>query len=305
MHIRSIFNLYNFTMKSANNEIITEIAPIKNKFDYYAIARNKTEFDYPVHRHDAYELNFLFGCRGARRIVGDSIEELGDFDLVLIGPGIEHGWEMHKCTSKKIKEFTIQFGPGFYVPDYLRGNGFGHIARLLEQSANGVAFGIETVLRTFYLFEAITNDDASFDRMFNNHKLMDILGRAKDFRPLASSTFSHKYTSNDSRRITKVQTYINEHITQKIRLIDLANIAGMTESSFSRFFKLHTGFSVSEYIMDMRLGEASRRLVYTKMSVSEICYECGFNNVSHFSRCFRERKKCTPTDFRAMYKQKD
>ncbi len=123
-------------------------------------------------------------------------------------------------------------------------------------------------------------------------------------RVLSSATFSNAYTTNDSRRITKVQKYIAEHVTEKIRLIELANLAGMTESSFSRFFKLRTGLSVSEYIMNMRLGVATRRLVDTQMTVSEICYECGFSNVSHFSRCFREKKNCSPSEFRAMYKNK-
>lgn len=291
-------------MKSPNKEIITELVPIKGKYDFYAVAREKSEFDYPVHSHDAYELNFIYGCRNARRIVGDSIEVLDDFDLVLLGPGIEHGWEMYNCKSNKISEFTIQFGPDYYNPDYLRGNNFDSIVRLLDKATNGMAFGTETVLHTFHYFNKIAEGTSPIARMYDLLKLMDILANSKDMRMLSSSTFSHKYTSNDSRRITKVQTYITEHITERIRLIDLANIIGMTESSFSRFFKLHTGLSVSDYIINMRLGEASRRLVYTKMPISEICYECGFNNVSHFSRCFRERKKCTPSEFRAMYKQK-
>lgn len=292
-------------MEIINKETITEIVPINSKYDFYAVARNKTEFDYPVHRHDAYELNLLYGCKDARRIVGDSIEVLGDFDLVILGPGIEHGWEMHNCKSKNIKEYTIQFGPDYYKTEYLRGNGFDNIVRLLEMSTNGLAFGFETVLHSFHYFNKISEETSPIARMYDMLKLLDILSTRKDdVRILSSSTFSHKYTSNDSRRITRVQSYITDHITERIRLIDLANIIGMTESSFSRFFKLHTGMSVSDYIINMRLGEASRRLVYTKMSVSEICYECGFNNVSHFSRCFRERKNCTPSEFRAMYKQK-
>lgn len=290
-------------MKEFSKESITEIVPIKGKYDFYAVAREKSEFDYPVHSHDAYELNLIYGCRDARRIVGDSIEVLEDFDLVMLGPGIEHGWENYICKSNRIKEFTIQFGSDYYHPDYLRGNNFDSIVRLLDKSLNGLSFGTETVLQTYYYFNKIAEETSPISRMYDLMKLVDILANSKDVRSLSSSTFSHKYTSNDSRRITRVQTYITEHITERIRLIDLANIIGMTESSFSRFFKLHTGMSVSDYIINMRLGEASRRLVYTKMSISEICYECGFNNVSHFSRCFRERKNCTPSEFRAMYKQ--
>ncbi|MDE6270395.1 MAG: AraC family transcriptional regulator [Muribaculaceae bacterium] len=291
-------------MKSSKQEIITELVPIHDKYGFYAVEREKDSFAYPVHRHDAYEINFLFGCKGARRIVGDSIEELGEVDLVMVGPGIEHGWEMHNCQSSDMREITIQFYQGFFVEDYLKDNKQDSMLRLLRLSANGVAFGLDAMLRCYYLLENVINVENSFDKMYALHKLVYGLSVSKDMRVLSSATFSQAYTSNDSRRITKVQQYIAEHAMEKIRLIELANLAGMTESSFSRFFKLHTGTSVSDYIMTMRLGAAIRRLVDTKMSISEICYECGFNNVSHFSRCFRQMKKCSPSEFRAMYRNK-
>ena len=76
---------------------------------------------------------------------------------------------------------------------------------------------------------------------------------------------------------------------------------GMTPSAFSRFFKLHTGKNLSEYIVDIRLGNAARRLIDTTDTVSEICYCCGFNTLSNFNRLFRKRKGCSPTEFREKY----
>lgn len=288
-------------MKKSNKEIITEIVPIQEASGFYVVERSKNTFDYPVHCHDAYEINFLFGCNGARRIVGDSIEELKGVDLVMVGPGIEHGWEMHDCKSDDMREITVQFGTSFFLESYLQDNKLDNMRRLLRRSANGVAFGLDTILRCYHLLETTVNEESPFEKMYAVHKLVAGLSKSKDIRELSSSAFSQAYTSNDSRRITKVQTYIAEHVMERIRLIELANLVGMTESSFSRFFKLHTGTSVSEYIMSMRLGRAIRRLVDTKMSISEICYECGFNNVSHFCRCFRQMKKCSPSEFRAMY----
>lgn len=87
----------------------------------------------------------------------------------------------------------------------------------------------------------------------------------------------------------------------EIRLGTLADIAGMSPSAFSRFFKLHTGRTLSDYVIDMRLGYASRMLVDTSKSVAEICYECGFNNLSNFNRIFKKKKDCSPTEFRENY----
>ena len=67
------------------NKIITEITPLSEKDCFYLIDRYKDRFTYPIHRHEEYELNFVSNCDGARRVVGDSIERLGMYDLVLIG----------------------------------------------------------------------------------------------------------------------------------------------------------------------------------------------------------------------------
>ena len=71
-------------------------------------------------------------------------------------------------------------------------------------------------------------------------------------------------------------------------------MVGMTEVSFSRFFKLRTGKNLSDYIIDLRLGYATRLLVDSTMAVAEICYECGFNNLSNFNRIFKKKKDVPP-----------
>ena len=85
---------------------------------------------------------------------------------------------------------------------------------------------------------------------------------------------------------------------------NLADMVGMTALSFSRLFKLRTGRSLSDYIIDIRLGFAARLLVDSTMSVAEICYDCGFNNLSNFNRIFKKKKACSPKEFRENYRKK-
>ena len=106
---------------------------------------------------------------------------------------------------------------------------------------------------------------------------------------------------SDSRRVLKVKNYIAKNYMDEIRLSTLADIAGMSPSAFSRFFKLHTGRNLSDYIIDMRLDYASRRLVDTSDGVAEICFACGFNNLSNFNRLFKKHKGCSPSKFRENY----
>ena len=99
----------------------------------------------------------------------------------------------------------------------------------------------------------------------------------------------------------KVKDYINAHYKEDIRLNELADLAGMTPTAFSRFFKLRTGRSISDYVIDIRLGHATRQLVDSTTSVAEICYGCGFNNVSNFNRIFKKKKGNSPKVFREIY----
>ena len=136
-----------------------------------------------------------------------------------------------------------------------------------------------------------------------SHKTLIYDLSCSDYRILASSSFSHAERNPESRRVQKVKQYINDHYTEVLRLDDLAGLAGMTPTSFSRFFKLRTGKSLSDYVLDIRLGNAARALVDSTRNISEICFECGFNNLSNFNRIFKARRGVTPKEFRAMYKK--
>lgn len=127
------------------------------------------------------------------------------------------------------------------------------------------------------------------------------LSLADGTRELATSSFAKVDVESNSRRILKVKEYISKHFTEELRLADLADLVGMSPSSFSRFFKLRTSKTLSEYMVDIRLGVAARKLVDTTESVSEICYACGFNTLSNFNRLFRKHKGCNPSEFRDKY----
>ena len=127
------------------------------------------------------------------------------------------------------------------------------------------------------------------------------LSKCDGARTLASSSFAKIAVEDDSRRVLKVKNYISKNYMEEIRLAQLAEIAGMSPSAFSRFFKLHTGRNLSDYIIDIRLGYAARKLVDTNHSISEISFECGFNNLSNFNRIFKRKKGYSPSEFRENY----
>lgn len=283
------------------NKIITEITPLSEKDCFYLIDRYKDRFTYPIHRHEEYELNFVSNCDGARRVVGDSIESLGMYDLVLIGNGIEHGWEQHECMSDKIREITIQFSSDLFGSSFLAKTQLSSIRRMLDLSSNGIAFTVESIMKVYHKLDNLTKIESGFYRMLELMSILYELAEGGHYRKLSSSSFASLKPTGDSRRVQKVQDHINKHYKEDIRLNDLADLVGMTPTAFSRFFKLRTGRSISDYVIDIRLGHASRQLVDSTTSVAEICYECGFNNVSNFNRIFKKKKGNSPKVFREIY----
>lgn len=285
-------------------KVFTEITRLSDKDCFYIVERHKTEFTYPLHRHKEFELNFIEKGKGVRRIVGDSVEEIGDYELVLIGGAdLEHVWEQGKCRSKDIREITIQFSGDIFGTELLSKNQFASIRRMLRRAEHGLAFPLSSIMRVYSTLDDIANENERFVQFLKFLYVLYELSISDDARVLASSSFAHTARSNESRRVEKVKQYINDHYAQPLKLADLADLVGMSPVSFSRFFRQRTGRTLSDYIVDIRLGFAARMLVDSSRNISEICYECGFNNLSNFNRTFKAKRNYTPRDFRAMFKK--
>ncbi len=286
------------------SKVITEITPLSEKDCFHIVERHKTEFTYPLHQHKEYELNFIENGRGVRRIVGDSVEEIGDFELVLVGgESLEHVWEQGSCTSKDIREITIQFSADIFGGELLSKNQFATIKRMLRKADHGLSFPVSAIMKVYSSLDTIAKESSRFVQFLKFLYILYELSVADEARVLASSSFAHTSRSTESRRVQKVKQYINDNYSKTLKLADLAGIVGMTPVAFSRFFRQRTGRTLSDYIVDIRLGYAARMLVDSSKNISEICYECGFNNLSNFNRTFKAKRGFTPRDFRAMFKK--
>jgi AraC-like DNA-binding protein len=283
-------------------EIIHEISPLGGRDVLYIADRHKKEFDYPIHNHDVYELNFVEHASGVRRIVGDSSEVIADYDLVLItSPDLEHVWEQHECHSADVHEITIQFDFDISDDGMMGKNPFRSIRTMLQEARKGLAFPLSAIMHVYPLLISLSQVKDGFYAVQQFMSILYELSRQDGAHTLATSSYAKVDVESDSRRVLKVKNYISTHYQDDLRLPELASIAGMSPSAFSRFFKLHTSRNLSEYIIDQRLGYASRQLVDTAKSISEICFSCGFNNLSNFNRIFKKKKGCSPTEFRENY----
>jgi len=280
--------------------ILREITPLTSSDCFTIFSRVKSEFDFPLHSHEELELNFILNAKGARRVVGDHISEIDDAELVLVGSNLPHVWQTHKCKSTDIHEVTIQFHKDLFDEKFLRRNQLSFIRNMLERSARGISFSRQAIDQITPRL-LVLNQKQGFDSVLELLSILHDLSISRNMHTLSDATFSNAELSYNSRRIEKSIEYMNQNFHKVITLSEVARLANMTDVSFSRFFKTRTGITFIDSLLEMRLGHASRLLIDTTQSVSEVAYNCGFNNISNFNRLFKKKKGCTPKEFRENY----
>lgn len=277
--------------------IIREITPLSEDDFFIVLNHFNAKFDFPVHYHPEYELNLVLHSKG-KRIIGDSIEAYGHPDLVLIGPNTPHAWT---GNEPNVQVVTIQF-----LPDFLSEKAFSRkltlpIKELLERSKMGVVFSNETT-NNFLERIMLLTETRRFDSLLQFLSILNDLATSPGQRSLSSLSYVGQFDTSKSRRIKIVNQYLYDNLINQIKINDVAALVNMTPSAFSHFFKKRTQRSFSDYLSDLRIGNAARLLIESEKTVSEICYESGFNNISNFNRAFKEKKGCTPTEFRSQQK---
>jgi YesN/AraC family two-component response regulator len=281
-------------------KLLREITPLTQSDCFTVFSRRKKDFDFPLHYHEEIELNFIKNAGGAKRVIGDHVEEIGDIELVLVGSNLQHGWFNSKCKEKNIEEITIQFHRDLFDDKFLHRNQMSFIRNLFQHSSRGVLFSEETALAIMPRIRQLTQKH-SFDSVLELMSILHDLSTSRNMRTLSHISYNKETPPYNSRRIENIMAYVNSNFNQNISLSDAAKIAGMTEVSLSRFFKLRTGKTFVDTLNEVRLGHASRMLIETTNSVNEIAYKCGFNNMSNFNRIFKKKKDSTPKDFRQSY----
>lgn len=284
----------------AATKILREITPLTQSDCFTIFSRTKREFDFPLHYHDEYELNFIQNAAGAKRVVGDHMEEIGNLELVLVGPNLQHAWLTNNCKGKLIKEITIQFHRDLFDEKFLQRNQMSFIRALLQRSSRGVLFPRTTIKSIMPRLIQLPQKHG-FDSVLELMSVLYDLSTSRNLRTLSDVSFNVETSCYNSRRVEKIMTFLNNNFSENVTLADAAKIAGMAEVSLSRFFKFRTGKTFIDTLNEVRLGHASRMLIDTTNSINEIAYKCGFNNMSNFNRIFKKKKDSTPKEFRQTY----
>ncbi len=279
-----------------NKNINCQITPLSGEDCFAVFDRKKKKFDFPVHFHPEYELNYIQNAKGAKRIVGDHIGEVGEYELVLVGPNLIHCWEQGNCKNENMHEITILFHDGLFHSSLLNRQAMHNFKTMLQLSQRGISFSTDSILKVKRKLENLST-------LKGHYAFLEFLGilfeLSADKKYILLSDMQHekgKVYSND--KITIIQQFMIKHIHEKIRLQDVAQLINTTPVSCCRMIKKKTGRTFIEIIHEYRLGYASRLLIDTQKSIAEIAFESGFSNQSYFNRIFKKKKGCSPSAFR-------
>lgn len=278
-----------------------EVVQIRRDESFKAWAHGYPFHTVRWHFHPEYEIHHVVATTG-HFFVGDFIGEFAPGNLVLTGPNLPHNWvsDVPAGAVIPLRGRIVQFSEQF-VSDAMRA--FPEMSAcigVLELSRRGVLFSPATAeLAGPVLTDLVEAQGLRRVALFMS--LMGILSGAGQTHTLTSASYLPDPSGFMSGGINEALAYINEHLTGRFSERDLASISGRSPSAFSRSFRRHTGMALVQYVNRLRINLACQMLMSAAdMTITEICYTAGYNNISNFNRQFLAQKGMSPSRFRAL-----
>ncbi|AWH73539.1 AraC family transcriptional regulator [Dokdonia sp. Dokd-P16] len=270
-----------------------------NSFTYQRFDEHHINDNSLWHYHPEIELVYVNGGTG-RRQVGSNLSYYTWGTLILVGSNLPHCGFTDELTGNK-SETVIHMKTDFLGDTFFDLPEMASIKRLLQVAQRGIVFSGETKKRVGAMMEEM-EDQSDFNRLITQITVLNELATTKEFRILNADGFSLLSDVKDNNRINEVFNYVKTHFKEEIPLEEMANITNLTIPSFCRYFKKITHKTFTQFVNEYRLVHASRLLAEQPMSITQVCYESGFNNFSHFNKKFKAFTGQNPSDYRKELK---
>lgn len=284
-------------------EPILEHLP-KNKEESFVVK----SFDYryfptPWHYHPELELVLVTASTG-KRFIGDHISEFGPGDLALIGPDLPHTYhndeKYYRRNSRlRAQSIVVHFLERSLGADFLALPESKPLRELLANAARGLEIRGKTNKAVSERMKELTRLEG-LARWLKLVDILHILAETKEYSYISRLPVSGQ-NEKEGDRMAKVMDYVLKNYASEIRVNDVAQLLNMADNSFSRYFSQRTRKTFTSFVNEVRLNHACKLLIENRLSVAQICFECGFNNLSNFNKHFRELYRQTPLAYRKQY----
>lgn len=260
-----------------------------------------------LHYHPELQLKYIIEGTGDL-FVGDAFTHFEPGNLFLIGPNQSH---VFKSDPKYFRgeEGMMSHSISVFFQEESLGNGFfnieemSDIRNLIERSGRGISFSKEIASGMAPRFERVLETNG-FSRFLEILSILNELSTTSGYKYLATVNTPVPMTDNENHKVNEVINFIFDHYMDDIKLEDVAKIANYSHAAFCHFFKQHTRKTFTEFLIEVRVSKACKMLRNTNMNVSQVCFECGFNNVSNFNRQFKKVMELSPTAYTKKYEDR-
>jgi AraC-like DNA-binding protein len=255
------------------------------------------------HYHVEYELVYIKKGSG-KRMIGDHIDRFEEGDLLFLGSNLPHEW---LCDDEYFNNedgfqgegIVIQFVENFLGNEFFKIPENKRMLKVLDDSTQGcLIIGESKKVISAMMTDMIESDPT--DRFYNLLNIFNILSRSKEYQLLASPTFTTTFQADYGKSMKKVIAYIMQNFHEKITMKKMMEIANMSSTTFSVFFKKTYNMTFSEYVLKVRIGYACSLLTDNNRSISQVSLDAGFENLSNFNRLFKKTKNITPKEYRKI-----
>ncbi|MBK8881128.1 MAG: AraC family transcriptional regulator [Bacteroidales bacterium] len=243
--------------------------------------------DYPWHYHPEFEIIFVEKSYGIR-LMGNHAGNFSDGDLMFIGPNLPHVWKNDEDFYKGNKDllvdvYVIQFREDALREGFFDLPEFAHIKKLFLLGQQGLLIKEQDGLEMAELIKK-TYYSSGIERLIQFFKTLDAIARTENYDLLSSPGYTNSVNIADTERINKVMNFLMENYKKEVRLKEIAALVSLNISSFCRYFRSRTHKTCTQFINEIRIAHACKLLLNRSMTITEICYETGYNNISHFNR---------------------
>ncbi|WP_405383389.1 AraC family transcriptional regulator [Maribacter sp. LLG6340-A2] len=266
-----------------------------HSFTYQRFDENKLNKNNVWHYHPELELVYVNGGSGKRQI-GSHVSYYTNGDLILIGSNLPHCGFTDALTGNT-SETVVQMKMDFLGPDFFNLPEMKKIQSLFSKASGGIAFSGKTKRKIGDKMEVLEYQ-TDFQRLLSILNILNELGNSDDMRLLNAEGFSFTTDVKDNDRINIVFNHVKNNFREEITLEEISSMVSMTIPSFCRYFKKITNKTFIQFVNEYRLVHASKLLAEKPMSITEVCFECGFNNFSHFNKSFKAFTGQNPSEYR-------
>jgi len=251
------------------------------------------------HFHPEYEIVYISNGQGKRHI-GNHISHYDNGDLIFLGPNLPHFGFCDQFMEEHT-EIVIQMKADFLGKDFFQSPEMAIVKQLFERSKQGLIFDQAVKAEVGkHLMDMLKMDN--FDRLLELLKILKILAQTEGYTLLNASGLSLEVQSQDHYRINTIYQYVESRFKTEISLDEMAKEVNMTVPAFCRYFKKLTGKTFTYFVNEFRIAHACKLLSKGTLPISEVCYESGFNNFSHFNKQFRLITGNSPSKYRKALK---